>query len=355
MAYRREGALLIGFGAVEGGRSEKYCEPNHNNYGGILKVFISWSGSTSRDVAKLLSEWLGNVLQGVKCWYSPDDIEKGSLWFNDIGDGLSSNNFGILCLTAENISAPWILFEAGALYKGLTQSRVCPILIGGITTADVRPPFSHFNLTAMNEGDMLRLMQTINRHTETPIEDERLVKTFSLWWPELWESYQKIIADVPATVLNPRKTEDILEEVLDGVRQIQRSLPATRNLSENAMVNLASGPTVAVSQEVDGGASPDYNRGLMTITVLRNTQIATGSGKLTPEMNGIPLLNVQLLEMPDDFPAQMMKFTAATGTNFDFNINLRSATYHNPLPAGRYVFSYEAKSTAYVFSKMEAK
>lgn len=315
-----------------------------------MKVFISWSGTTSCEVAKLLSEWIGNVLQGVKCWYSPDDIEKGSLWFNDIGDGLSSNNFGVLCLTAENITAPWILFEAGALYKGLTQSRVCPILIAGLTAADVRPPFSHFNLTVMNEGDMLRLMQTINRHTETPIEDERLVKTFSLWWPQLWASYEKIIADVPATALNPRKTEDILEEVLDGVRQIQRSLPATRVFNENTLASLMNGPAVSVNQEVDGNATSECNRGIMRITVLRNTPIATGSGKLTPEMSSPPILSVRLLEMPDGYPAEMMKYTAATGTNFDFNINLRATTYREPLPRGEYVFSYEAKTTAYIFS-----
>lgn len=317
-----------------------------------MKVFISWSGATSCEVAKLLSEWIGNVLQGVKCWYSPDDIEKGSLWFNDIGDGLSANNFGVLCLTAENITAPWILFEAGALYKGLTQSRVCPILIAGLTTADVRPPFSHFNLTTMNEGDMLRLMQTINRHTETPLEDDRLIKTFGLWWPQLWAHYEKIVADVPAVALNPRKTEDILEEVLDGVRQIQRSLPATRNLSENA---LTVGPTVSVSQDVDNNPSPDYNRGIIKITVLRDTPFATGSGKLSPVMNSSPILSVRLLEMPDGYPSDLMKYTAATGTNFDFNINLKAANYRDPLPSGQYVFSYEAKSAAYIFSGMESK
>lgn len=316
-----------------------------------MKVFISWSGTTSCEVAKLLSEWIENVLQGVKCWYSPDDIEKGSLWFNDIGDGLSANNFGVLCLTAENINAPWILFEAGALYKGLTQSRVCPILIAGLTSADVRPPFSHFNLTTMNEGDMLRLMQTINRHTETPIEDARLIKTFKLWWPQLLESYEKVIASVPAAALNPRKTEDILEEVLDGVRQIQRALPSTRTFDENALAILGRGPVVSVSQKVDENASTEYNRGIIKITVLRDTPIATGSGKLVPEMSSSPILSVNLLKMPDGYPTDMMKYVAATGTNFDFNINLRAVSYRDPLPSGDYVFSYVAETTANIFGK----
>lgn len=318
-----------------------------------MKVFISWSGTTSCEVAKLLSEWIENVLQGVKCWYSPDDIEKGSLWFNDIGDGLSANNFGVLCLTAENINAPWILFEAGALYKGLTQSRVCPILIAGLASADVRPPFSHFNLTTMNEGDMLRLMQTINRHTETPIDDGRLIKTFKLWWPQLLESYENVIANVPAVAVNPRKTEDILEEVLDGVRQIQRSLPATRAFNENSLAHMSRGPVVSVSQEVGENASPEYNRGIIRITVLRDTPIATGTGKLIPEMSSTPILSVRLLKMPDSYPADMLKFVTATGTNFDFNINLRAVSIREPLPSGDYVFSYEAQTTANVFGKQD--
>lgn len=316
-----------------------------------MKVFISWSGTTSCEVAKLLSEWIGNVLQGVKCWYSPDDIEKGSLWFNEIGDVLSSNNFGIICLTSDNINSPWILFEAGALFKGLSHSRVCPILIAGLGSADVRPPFSHFNLTTMIEGDMLRLIQTVNRHAENPIEDERLIKTFKLWWPQFFEDYEKAISSVPAQVENPRKAEEMLEEVLDGIRHIQRSLPITRALSEGPLTILSRGATVSVSQEVDSGSSPDHNCGTMTIEVLRNSPIATGSGKLNPEMNGVPILSVHLLEKPEGFPEEMMKYTAATGTNFDFNINLRATSYREPLPAGRYVFGYEAKSDAHVFGK----
>jgi len=317
-----------------------------------LKVFISWSGTTSCEVAKLLSEWIGNVLQGVKCWFSPDDIEKGSLWFNDIGDGLSANNFGVLCLTAENINAPWILFEAGALYKGLSQSRVCPILIADLTTADVRPPFSHFNLTTMNEGDMLRLMQTINRHTANPIEDERLIKTFKLWWPQLEIDYKKVIANVPALALNPRKAEDILEEVLDGVRQIQRSLPRTH--IENSLASLMRGPAVSVNQEVDVNTSTEYNSGMLKITLLRDTPVATGSGKLAPEMSSSPILTVKLLKMPDGYPKEMMTVVAATGTTYDFNINLRAVTNREPLPRGEYIFSYVAQTAANIFGEQDS-
>jgi hypothetical protein len=308
-----------------------------------LKVFISWSGDISRDVAKLLSEWIEDVLQGVECWYSPDDIEKGSLWFNDIGESLSSNILGILCLTADNINAPWILFEAGALYKGLTQSRVCPILIGGLVSADVRPPLSHFNLTVLSEEDMLRVLRTINQCMTNPVDDVRLVKTFKLWWPQLKTRYDAILAEAPTAASSPRKTEDILEEVLDGVRQIQRSLPATRTFNVEPSFTLRS-PAVSVTQDVDANASPDFNCGIVRVDVLRDTTTATGSGKLTPAMNAIPFVSARLEKMPDGCSTELVKYSAGTGTNFDFNINIKSANYKVPLPIGEYVFSYEAKS-----------
>ena len=93
-----------------------------------MKVFISWSGQLSKNIAILLSTWIEDVLQGVQTWISTDDIEKGSQWFGELNDQLNDIGVGILCLTPENLTAPWILFEAGSLSKGLSKSRICPFL-----------------------------------------------------------------------------------------------------------------------------------------------------------------------------------------------------------------------------------
>jgi hypothetical protein len=49
-----------------------------------MKVFISWSGDLSKQVAGLLAGWIEDVLQGVETWISTEDIEKGSIWFTDV-------------------------------------------------------------------------------------------------------------------------------------------------------------------------------------------------------------------------------------------------------------------------------
>jgi len=109
-----------------------------------VKIFISWSGPRSKAVAELLHFWIQCVLQTARPWISSQDIDRGSLWFSEIGDQLQDTNVGVICLTQENKERPWILFEAGALTKGLTKSRVCPLLID-LEKNDVRDPLGQFN------------------------------------------------------------------------------------------------------------------------------------------------------------------------------------------------------------------
>src|SRR5438105_9228565 len=107
-----------------------------------MRVFISWSGEAAHAVAELLDRWLPNVIQSVEPWLSSEDIDKGSIWSSDINEALSTS-IGVLCVTKENKDAPWLLFEAGGLSKGLTKARVCPLLID-LASKELQPPLSQF-------------------------------------------------------------------------------------------------------------------------------------------------------------------------------------------------------------------
>src|ERR1044072_5215754 len=126
-----------------------------------MKVFISWSGELSRDVASLLRSWIQDVLQETETWISTDDIDKGSMWFSDISEELADTSVGILCLTQDNKDSNWVLFEAGALSKGLFKNRVCPFLIN-LRNTDLKPPLLLFNATLPTKTDLLNLIKTIN-------------------------------------------------------------------------------------------------------------------------------------------------------------------------------------------------
>src|SRR5580704_6319798 len=114
-----------------------------------MKVFISWSGDASRAIADSLRKWLPGVLQAVRPYFSPDDITKGARWEGEISKELAASRIGLLILTSENIEAPWLLFEAGALAKNLEKSKVCPLLFG-VEPTDVKGPLVQFQAAKFN-------------------------------------------------------------------------------------------------------------------------------------------------------------------------------------------------------------
>jgi len=202
-----------------------------------MKVFISWSGNDSKLVAQLLKDWIPNVLQSVEPWISNEDIEKGSIWMTDIGDNLKDTTVGILCLTLENLDAPWILFEAGALSKGLSKSRVCPLLIN-LSPKDLKQPLANFNGTMPNREDMLKLMKTINTQGDEKLPDERVEKAFDRWWNDFDEKFASIVKELkPTKTAKKRPVEEMVAEILELARSIQANVQQERSVPYPVGIN----------------------------------------------------------------------------------------------------------------------
>lgn len=70
---------------------------------------------------------------------SSEDIDKGARWSTDIAKELEDSTFGILCVTKENLEAPWLSFKAGALSKTMEKSFVTPFLFD-IKRSEVQGP-----------------------------------------------------------------------------------------------------------------------------------------------------------------------------------------------------------------------
>ena len=88
-----------------------------------MKIFISWSGDLSQRVAEILDNYLPAMIKDLKTFLSRH-IQSGSRWNLELMKELSESNFGILCLTSENLNSAWLLFEAGALTKHV-EGRAC--------------------------------------------------------------------------------------------------------------------------------------------------------------------------------------------------------------------------------------
>ena len=125
-----------------------------------MKVFISWSGVTSHNVAMVLRDYFPIVIQSIEPYVSSEDIDKGARWNNEISKELEQCQFGILCITKDNREAPWLLFEAGALAKNIDISRVTPFLFG-VEDEDLPPPLRQFQTTKYIEGDVKKMIHSL--------------------------------------------------------------------------------------------------------------------------------------------------------------------------------------------------
>ena len=183
-----------------------------------MKVFLSWSGRISRNVAEVLREWLPNVIQAIDPWMSSEDIEKGSRWSNEIASHLSTVTAGIVCVTPENQEAPWLNFEAGALSRTIDKVFVCPYLFR-LKPTDLNGPLVQFQLSEADESDTLKLLKTLNKALkDSALTEKTLSASFERWWPELKTKLGAIDSLEPARSRR-RSTEEFLEEILTTVRE----------------------------------------------------------------------------------------------------------------------------------------
>lgn len=184
-----------------------------------MKVFISWSGETSKSIAEILRGWLPSVIQAVKPYFSPDDITKGSRWGTEIAKELEECRVGLICLTADNLRAPWVMFEAGALSKSLSAARVCPLLFG-IEASDIEGPLVQFQAAPFTKEEMKKAVRMINQELGADaLAADVLDDVFEMWHPVLAEKIGKVLAASPRpSKQSVRSERDILEEILARVR-----------------------------------------------------------------------------------------------------------------------------------------
>lgn len=207
-----------------------------------MKVFLSWSGEVSHKVAVIFRDWLPSVIQSIEPYVSSEDIDKGARWSTDIAKELEDSTFGIVCVTKENIHTSWLNFEAGALSKTMDKTFVSPFLFD-IKRSEVNGPILQFQSTIFEKDDIEKLVKTLNKACgESALSEERIQKTFNVWYPTLEENLKQI--DIPEKVEEKKKTqsendnEAILEEVLNISRMNQKLLRSPNRETEHYFLEL---------------------------------------------------------------------------------------------------------------------
>jgi hypothetical protein len=98
-------------------------------------------------------------------------------------------------------------------------------------------------------------------------------------------------------------------------------------------------PAVSVHQDPTV-SSLEYSEGFLAVRLSRPVYTATGSGALEPNMRESPKVWAELIDSPEDAP--QTRISAGTGTNFDFNVHIKSSEYGVPLSIGSYTIRYRA-------------
>lgn len=194
-----------------------------------MKVFVSWSGSLSCNIAKILKKWIPCIIQSVDIFFSPEDIEKGDNWDKVLSSQLSECKYGIICLTSENNSAPWINFEAGAIAKSL-DSKVTALMVN-IKPSDIKGPLARYQATKFEKKDFFQLIESINKELETPLDNLILRNAFEAMWGFIEDEVNSIIGDFSKEgVSSDIEENNPIEEILQLLRKQNTILSNPQNI-----------------------------------------------------------------------------------------------------------------------------
>ncbi len=183
-----------------------------------MRVFLSWSGERSQNLASALRDWLPLVLHYAEPWLSKTDINAGERWSLEVAKELDASGFGVSCITAENSAAPWLLFEAGALAKSLQEGRVVPLLLG-LDFSDISGPFAQFQAKKADRSGIWETICGINQVSTTPVLGPKLEQLFEALWPSL-EASIDAIPSAPKPAKHSRPQGEVLEELVSSVRNL---------------------------------------------------------------------------------------------------------------------------------------
>ena len=192
-------------------------------------LFISFSGEMSLSAAKALRNWIPMVVQAAKPFMSETDVEKGTRGLHEIAKALDGIKFGISCLAPDNLEAPWLHYEAGALSKTIDEkTHLCTYLLGGVQPQDVKSPLGMFQHTRADKEDTRRLVRTINRAiNQEPITEAVLDQVFDAMWPKL----DADLRSLPQAGQN-RASERPLDEMVAEILEISRAGATRRTKAE---------------------------------------------------------------------------------------------------------------------------
>ena len=207
-----------------------------------MRVFLSWSGNRSKQAARELHQWLARLFPASR--YGCRKLSPGGRWSVSLQEALNRSDFGVVCVTPDNVDSHWLLFEAGAISKK-SKALVAPLLIG-LQPDELPPPLQQFQAVTSDYAGLYALCKELNsRMIDGRIEEKTLEKRFSKSYGAIEAALAKLGNRNDGAVGATRKRYASLVEFISGLERISKALSDRRFQADVAIGGGRSGAVLA--------------------------------------------------------------------------------------------------------------
>jgi len=243
-----------------------------------IQIFVSWSMPASRVTAERAHEFLRKLFPTFKFFISSENISSGQRWFDVVSDKLSKCTIGIIVVTRENITRPWIHYEAGALAKLVEKSRVMPLLCGLGPSAIAETPLSAFQASELSKAGIKRIADSIREHTDYAQSETDFVEHFEMLWARLGADLCAVAPGADDVSSKPISAKPKSPSQADLSAQISQLTEIVRSMEARLPSKVASEDDLAkMSSSLLSGASLSDFSHMSSAEIIKALAVDSGS------------------------------------------------------------------------------
>ena len=187
-----------------------------------MNIFLSWSGERSRLVAEAFQQCLPLIFDRLDIYLSTS-MNKGIRWNVALNQALDKADFAILCVTKENYSAPWLIYEAGVLSKTAGADKVAPFLLDADFPKFHGPITEFQQCTVFEREDLRKLIFTVSEiyaQREKGIPPSILEGRFKMAYDDAEMGLERRLKEALAVQTQEDGTEDMARKTLANSQRL---------------------------------------------------------------------------------------------------------------------------------------
>lgn len=158
-----------------------------------MKIFLSWSGESSKRAARVLKDWLTQTVfvdQPPDVFMSEVDIVAGSDWLATLKSQLVQADCAIVCLTEDNLRSPWLNFEGGCI--AITQEKKAIPFLVDVKPSALHGPFNHYQSISRSRDKILKLITDLQKIGNLSSPNPKYLNSL---FPQFYDSLESALSE----------------------------------------------------------------------------------------------------------------------------------------------------------------